>query len=236
MYHFKYVTKKELAPRREHLKKLIHAVQDDVRDRFTFRYDFIGSSARNMVTCDFKSNTWFDFDVNIEINDDEENYSPKGIKHILMNSFDKEIKKMNNVYILPLVNIGYVRRDINQKYAYCEDSTRVFTIKVKNNYNSKILYSCDFAVINNYGNGKQQYIRFNKKDNIYTWEEQPNGFYLLPEKIEFCKDNELWQDVRNTYLYKKNFNDDKNKKSRSLFAETIQEVCQKNGYIKKGGF
>lgn len=53
----------------------------------------IDSRSAMTLTCDFKSNTGFDFDVNIEINDDEENYSPQEIKHILMNSFDKEIKK-----------------------------------------------------------------------------------------------------------------------------------------------
>lgn len=61
--------------------------------------------------------------------------------------------------------------------------------------------------------------------------KQSYGFYLLPEKIEFCKENSLWTEVRNTYIEKKNRNTDKNKKSRSVFAETIHQVCQQNGYF-----
>ena len=65
MYHFKYVTKAELAPFKKELIELIHLVQNDVRDDFTFQYEFIGSVSRNMVTFDPQSNTGFDFDINL---------------------------------------------------------------------------------------------------------------------------------------------------------------------------
>ena len=42
-----------------------------------------------MVTCDIKSNIGFDFDVNIMVNDDDEEYSAKEIKQILMKAFNK---------------------------------------------------------------------------------------------------------------------------------------------------
>jgi len=32
------------------------------------------------------------------------------------------------------------------------------------------------------------------------------------------------------YIYKKNVNDNPEKHSRSLFAESVAEVCRKNGY------
>ena len=165
-----------------------------------------------MVTCDVKSNIGFDFDVNIMVNDDDEEYSAKEIKQILMKAFNKYEYKYS--------------------YDFCEDSTRVFTIKVKDRKNSQILYSCDFAVVNNYGENQQEYIRFNKKSNSYYWAEQSDGFCLLRGKIEFCKDNSLWAEVRETYIEKKNCNTDKNKKSRSIFAETIHQVCQQNGYYR----
>ena len=69
MYNFKYVTKAEARKVRENLEKLVHEVQDEVRDNFTFRYYFIGSSARNMITYDPTTNIGFDFDVNLEVND-----------------------------------------------------------------------------------------------------------------------------------------------------------------------
>ncbi len=210
MYHFQYVAKKELKPAKKQLMELIHKVQDEVRDSFTFQYKFVGSVQRNMVTWDVKSNAGFDFDVNIMVNDDDEKFDAKKIKNILMCAFNKYARKY--------------------RYDFCEDSTRVFTIKVKDRKNFRIRHSCDFAIVNDYGDNQQQYIRYNKQKNNYTWEEQTKGFYCLPEKIEFCKDNQLWQEVREIYLDKKNYNMDSNKKSRSIFAETIHEVCHRNGF------
>ena len=210
MYHFQYVSKKELKPAKKQLMELIHKVQDEVRDSFTFQYKFVGSVQRNMVTCDVKSNAGFDFDVNIMVNDDDKDFEAEEIKNILMCAFNKYARKYG--------------------YDSCEDSTRVFTIKVKDRKNSRIRHSCDFEIANDYGNNQQEYIRYNKKRKNYTWEEQTKGFYCLPEKIEFCKDNQLWQEVREIYLDKKNYNMDSNKKSRSIFAETIHEVCHRNGF------
>ena len=80
MYHFEYVTKAEAAPVKKELIAIINAVQDLLRDHFTFRFDFIGSSARNMITQDVKSNIGFDFDVNIEVNYDGEEYTAKELR------------------------------------------------------------------------------------------------------------------------------------------------------------
>lgn len=103
----------------------------------------------------------FDFDMNIMVNDDDEEYSAKDIKQILMKEFNKCAYKYH--------------------YDFCKDSTRVFTIKVKGRKVSRILYSCDFAIVNNYDDNLQEYIWFNKKSNIYNWTEPSDGFYLLPE-------------------------------------------------------
>ena len=195
MYHFQYVSKKELKPAKKQLMELIHKVQDEVRDSFTFQYKFVGSVQRNMVTCDVKSNAGFDFDVNIMVNDDDKDFEAEEIKNILMCAFNKYARKYG--------------------YDSCEDSTRVFTIKVKDRKNSRIRHSCDFAIVNDYGNNQQEYIRYNKKRKNYTWEEQTKGFYCLPEKIEFCKDNQLWQEVREIYLDKKNYNMDRRSSKNS---------------------
>ena len=215
MYHFQYVTKKEIRPVRNQLEELLHLVQDEIRNTFTFQYKFVGSVSRNMVTFDKKGNKGFDFDVDIKVNDEEENFTAKEIKHILMNAFDQLAEKF-----------GYDR---------CEDSTRVFTIKVKDRENSKIYHSCDFAIVYNCENGRQQYIKFNKsaKPPYYSWEFQSEGFYKIEEKIKFCKDNDLWIDVRNLYLEKKNRNTAPSEKSRQIFAKTIHQICQRNGYYQE---
>lgn len=77
MYHFEYADKVKVKEQRKELEKLLHEVQDEVRDCFTFQYHFIGSSARNMITYDPATNVGFDFDVNLEVNDNEEQYSAK---------------------------------------------------------------------------------------------------------------------------------------------------------------
>lgn len=73
MYHFQYVSKNEIASLKNQVIELIGLVQDEIRNFFTFQYEFIGSVKLNMVTCDVKSNIGFDFDVNIMVNDDAGN-------------------------------------------------------------------------------------------------------------------------------------------------------------------
>lgn len=217
MQDYEYVKKEEWQPVRDELYKIIYKLQHEIGDYFTFQYHFVGSSKRNMITRDRNSNTGFDFDVNIEVNDPDEDYSAEDIRNILREGLD-------------IVNNPNGRSIFG--YDYTEDSTRVLTIKVKDKANSRILHSCDFCVVNDCEDGRQQYIRYNKKEHKYSWEYQPKGYYELPEKIEWIKKNGLWQQVRDVYLDKKNMNTDKNKKSCSIFAETVHQVCQQNCYFQ----
>ena len=172
IHDFEYVPNEEWEPIREELFELIHRLQDEVRDKFTFQYHFVGSSKRKMITRDRNSNTGFDFDVNIEVNDYDENYSAEEIRSILHKGLDK----VNNPYGCSIFG-----------YDYTEESTRVLTIKVKDKTNACISHSCDFCIIYECDDGRQQYIRYNKKRNSYTWEYQPKGYYDLPVKIEWIK-------------------------------------------------
>lgn len=213
MYDFEYVSIKEWKPVRDELFKIIHRLQDEVRNEFTFQYHFVGSSKRKMITRDRNSNIGFDFDVNIEVNDPDENFSPEEIRNILCKGLNK-VTNPNGYSIFG--------------YDYAEDSTRVITIKVKDRVHSRILHSCDFCIVYECGDGQQQYIRYNKKQNRYLWEFQPKGYVDLPAKIEWIKNHALWQQVLDYYIYKKNTNDNPNKHSRSIFAETVNEIWQKN--------
>ena len=164
MNNFQYVSRKQLSPVKQDLIQIIKSVQNQVRKDFTFRFDFVGSTQRNMATYNVGTNIGYDFDVNIQVNDDECKFSAKEIKTKIRLALDK-------------VAFHY-------GYDNAEDSTRVITIKVKDRKNSKILHSCDFAIVNDYvddnGSECQEYIHFNKKKKTYTWQEQPQGFYLLP--------------------------------------------------------
>lgn len=206
MYDFVYVTRKSAKPIRNELYEIIHQVQDLVEDYFTFQFKPVGSSKMNMITFDRKSNIGFDFDFDLIINDDED-YTPKQIRHIMKNAIDR----------------------VAPRYGYkcCEDSTRVLTIKKVNTFTCTIEHSCDFALVYNCGNGQQQYIRFNKKNGNYTWEYQGKGFQNLDNKIAWLKHNGYWGELQDYYIDKKNRNDNPNKHSRSVLAESINEVYQK---------
>lgn len=213
MHDFRYVSRKEAQPIKDELYQILYEVQNLVRDKFTFSFKPIGSSSRNMITCDAKSNIGFDFDINIEVNDDDENFEPKEIRTTIRNAIDR---------VAP-----------HYGYKYCEDSTRVLTIKKVNTFTSRIIHSCDFAIVYNCTDGRQQYIRFNKDNNYYSWEYQGKGFVDLDNKIGWLKEKkELWKKLKDYYIEKKNLNKNPDKHSRSIFAESINEMCQKNGYHK----
>ena len=102
MHDFRYVSRKEAQPIKDEMYQIVYEVQNLVRDNFTFNFTLIGSSSRNMITYDAKSNIGFDFDINIEVNDDDENFEPKEIRTIIRNAIDRVAPRYG--------------------YKYCEDS------------------------------------------------------------------------------------------------------------------
>lgn len=207
MHDFVYVTKKSAKPIRDELYEIIHQVQDLVEDYFTFQFKPVGSSSMNMITYDTKSNIGFDFDFDLAINDDDENYSAEEIRNIMRNAIDRVAPKYG--------------------YKHCEDSTRVLTIKKVNTFTSQIIHSCDFAFVYNCKDGRQQCIRFNKKNGNYTWEFQGKGFKNLDNKIALLKQNGYWRELQDYYIDKKNRNNNPAKHSRSILSESINEIYQK---------
>lgn len=216
-HDFRYISKNDPKVKQAYqdLLDILRQVQNLVREKFTFKFTPVGSYPRNMITYDTKSNVGFDFDINIEVNDDDENYTAQEIKDILRNALNRVAGKYG--------------------YSYAEDSTRVITIKAIDRSASRIVYSCDFAIVYNYSEGgkpRQQYIHFNKTTRTYSWCNQAKGYYMLQEKIEWLKRNGYWQELRDYYLYKKNINTNPDIHSRTLLAIAVQEMCQKNGYYK----
>lgn len=199
------------------LMLLLQKVREDLKKHYTFQHKPVGSYARNMITYDQKSNVGFDFDFNIYPNYDEEEYDAKQIKLLFKQALDNHVKEHG--------------------FDSSEDSTRVLTIKIKDRKHSRVLFSVDFAFVNDYvdedGTKHQEYIHFNKKQGVYTWEEQPEGYYMLPEKISWIKEKGLWtSELRPYYLAKKNANTDPDTHSRTIFAIAVHEICQKYGYYQ----
>ncbi len=218
-HDFQYISKHDPQVKAAYadLMLLLREVSKDLKKHYTFQRKPVGSYARNMITYDQKSNVGFDFDFNIYPNYDEEEYDAKQIKLLFKQALDKHVKEHG--------------------FDYVEDSTRVLTIKIKDKKHSRVLFSVDSAFVYNYtdedGTQRQQYIRHNKKQGVYAWEEQPKGYYMLPEKISWIKEQELWtSELRPYYLAKKNANENPNVHSRSIFAQAVKEICDKYGYIQ----
>lgn len=208
MNNYQYVTRKQLSPVKKELIQIINSVQNEVCNEFTFQYTFVGSTKYNMVTYNAGTNIGFDFDVNIQVNEKKDKISAKKIKTIIQKALDRIAPRFG--------------------YDYAEDSTRVITIKFKDRQDSKIVHSCDLAIVKaGDGTDRQKYIHFNKGQNVYSWQDQPKEFYLLAEKTDWIRNNGYWNEVRKLYLDKKNLNNDSHKHSRSIYAETIHEICQK---------
>lgn len=212
MYHYEYASRKVRKPIRDKIVELLKLVQKDLKKKFTFQFKFEGSAPLNLVTYDSTTNTGFDFDINVYPNDDEQKYSAKELKTIFINSLNKFGKKYG--------------------FGSCENSSRVITLKIVDNKHSKILYSYDIAIVNDYEDDNkewhQQLVYFNKKQNSYYWQEQPAPFYEFYNRVDAIKEHGSWQEVRELYLEKKNNNNDINKKSRSLRIEAVNEVYQRH--------
>ncbi len=209
-HEFEYVPRKEYMPVRRELEKVIHQLQDEVRDRFTFQKRFIGSSSRNMITRDKKGNCGYDFDVDIILNRTE--LGADEINDSLQKGLNKIVKPFG--------------------YDFSENSTRVLTIKVKDRAHSRILYSCDFAIKREWQGG-WQYIHFNKKQNKCSWQWLENKpIESFREKEEALRSPRLWGIVRKRYLEYKNSPENAGRKSRVIYRMTINDVY--NEYVLQG--
>lgn len=221
-HSFKYVSKSDPHLKAAHKDaiNLIKEVQNEVRSQLTFQYESVGSYVRNMVTYDAKSNIGYDLDFNLIVNDDQNQYSAKQIKNALQRAMNAVAQKHG--------------------YDYPEDSTRVLTLKCKDREHSKIRHSIDFAIIKDHidkdGDIRRVCIQFDKRKSRYIWCEQPSGEYDLPERIALLKEEELWDELREYYLEKKNMNEDPDLHSRQLFSMAVNELMQKNGLLDEANY
>ena len=211
MPEFEYVSHREAQPIKNEIIALIHKVQDYVREYFTLDYRFVGSSSRNMITREKYGNNGFDFDVNLIPNVYDDEYTAAEISELLFEAINQCMGKYD--------------------YTKIEDSTSVITIKVVDRANSIIEHSCDFAIIRPLCDGREQFIRFYKQLGFspqynYRWELR-GGDYHINDKIQWIEENE-----RKQYLNNKNNNLDRNKGSRTIFAETVNNIY--NQYNNRG--
>ena len=173
----------------------------------TVKACLVGSGAQNLVTQN--ANNPIDLDYNICILD---------TKSIDINN-GREIKE-------------YIRKEFNgvlkiNDWSDCQDSTSAITTGQQFfKQGNKTAFSIDIAITfeNNLGWHKLIHEKTGlATHDRYYWNEIPDSTQL-EEKVYAIKLNHLWDEVRKTYLEKKNFYLQKNDKTHPSFIVYIESV------------
>ena len=176
----------------------------------------VGSGARNMVTQN--ANGPVDLDYNLCI-----------INTYGMNSNNGRCLKE---YIRQHFNIVLYRND----WRDCKDSTSALTTEKRHfKKGNQTEFSIDLAIVREYNNRWQRLIH--QKTGLthldqWIWNEAPhsNG---LSKRVNTLKRNDLWTEVREVYLRKKNAylcKQDPYHPSFIAYIEAVNEVYHKNFY------
>ncbi len=215
MSKYEYVNKNEYRPVREELEDIIKKAQIILKKNdtgITFQYELIGSGSKHLITRVKGGNKGFDFDYNLILNCEEGHYwKPKYARQEVTKAIDEAIK--------------------GTKYDHPQNSAVAITIKVKDTKQSKIIHSCDFAVVYypNENSDEHKYVHLNTSTNQYTWEIRKYTKNYR-DKLDWLKESVdgYWDEIKEEYLKLKNNNKDPNKRSFQLFYETINNVFNNN--------
>lgn len=214
MYH--YIQDKDFL---KHLKstcsnivnQLVQSINND--SVMTVKAFLVGSGAKNLITQN--ANNPIDLDYNICI------INTKSIK-------------INNGYEIK----EYIRKQFNRvlkanRLNECQDSTSALTTrKMYFKKGDPTEFSIDIAITFRNNSGWHKLIHektgFVKYDRYY-WNEILNS-RCLEKKVYDIKMNDLWNEVRDTYLEKKNFylkRNDKTHPSFIVYIETVNQIYDK---------
>ncbi len=208
---YEYVTKKEYGPIKNEIETILYHVKHEMENKYelTFRFQLIGSGKRHLITRVIKGNRGYDFDYNLIIPHPGQGYHYKSnvIKKDFISAFKTALK--------------------NTKYSFPKDSKSAITIKLVDKNNSKILHSCDFAIIyydENKENEGYYYLRNNKSQNQYQFVFRSLRLNIddkVEDIVEYC---DGWNYIRQEYLKLKNINEGNRKHSFSLYNEAVNNV------------
>jgi hypothetical protein len=204
---YEFVPKSELNPVKDQVEVIINALQDSMRVfGVTFTFKLVGSGGKHLVTRVVNGNTGFDFDYNLGIQK-EGDLSAKDLRL----KVKRELERI-------LQGTGY---------STVSSGKQSMTFKFIDHDNSRIVHSCDFALVNDYvddvGDSIQEILIWQREDDTYIWNKRPYA-KNHSDKLSNLKANGLWQEVKDEYLKIKNNNQDREKKSFSLFFEAINNV------------
>lgn len=214
MYH--YIEDKDFLKRMKSLcsdmiNQLVQSINND--SVMTVEAHLVGSGARNLITQN--ANEPIDLDYNlcvlevfgISFNDG------RAIKEHIQKHFDSILQ------IFDLDN--------------CQDSTSALsTNSICFTKGNKTEFSIDLAIVRDNNRGWERLIH-SKTGAVafdrWYWNEAPNSRGLA-DKVQDIKDENLWLEVRDLYLDKKNMylrRGDRNHPSFNVYIETINEIYYK---------
>lgn len=214
MYH--YIQDKEFLKRlkgtcSDIVNQLVQSINND--SVMTVKACLVGSGAKNLITQN--ENEPIDLDYNLCI------VSTKSISILDC----REIKE-------------YVRKQFNKVLCSngwddCQDSTSALTTKERIfKKGNQTAFSIDIAITCKYHNNWQRLIHqktgFVNLDRYYWNEVHDSG--KLEEKVRVIKSENLWDEVRDTYLEKKNFylcRNDYNHPSFIVYVEVVNQIYNK---------
>lgn len=203
---YKYANQTQVKELAAWCKEILHAVQEEVRDYFTFDIRLIGSGDKRLVTQNAEQS--FDLDYNIILQKDKKNLldNPKQIKDIFVSRFNKILKESVKDY----------------DTSSAGDSTSVITAKLVRN--GKLSFSFDVAIIVENNNGVFYRLTNDKNTGRYIWNELPQSTDFV-ERFRLIKEKGYWTDFKKRYLEKKNMHLRRQDgvKSFSIFLETLNE-------------
>lgn len=206
---YNYVSNAIVKPMRSFSADKLNQVKQMLKSEYNLDSNFflVGSGAKNLVTQN--GNEPFDLDWNFEIyNLADPTKNASWLKNTIMD-FLNEIMK-------------------DTPFRNCQDSTAVITSRWITKQGLK--FSFDIAILVLNSNGTFCRMIHNKHMNRYYWNEVPNSKAVY-EKMDYLKEHGWWQNVRSTYLKKKNMYlkrmESMQHPSFNIFVETINEVWNK---------
>ena len=121
-------------------------------------------------------------------------------------------------------------KDSRFHFSNPKDSSSVITLQSVDRKNSKIKYSCDFAIIRyTYDEDSNldgyNYLKNDKKSGNYIWNFRPIKYDPEERVEEICKYENGWNCVREEYLRLKDCNKD-GKRSYAIYREAVNNVYE----------
>lgn len=201
---YTYAKQKDVTELNKWCLDIIHNVQYDLKDYFTFDIRLVGSGEKRLVTMD--SNGLFDLDYNLIIQRDKQDLinDPKTIKNLFINAFKQELN------------------EVVKGFNHVCDSTSV--VKNKIIYGDRLQFNFDVAIMAKADNDSYYKLVNDHRTGNYIWNQVRDSKNYM-ERFLAVKHAGLFNRFKDRYLELKNFHSKRGDdvQSFSIFLETLND-------------